>query len=169
MHIDLLPIVGKYRGVTRDFRLPRRLSWAQLRKLEPSYSKYLDWCTTQNDTYDVSIAMMLQDFCKELNSMGGQFEIVVFSDLPEDFKFGNDFLGFDVFGDFRCSAIAEGNRIDEHFSRKLNVHGLFSNYEDAVQFCDYWKKLIISGASPYEVEENPRPFCVWIYQENSGE
>lgn len=169
MYIDLLPVVGKYRGVTRCFRFPSRLSWAQHRKLEPSYNKYLDWCATQNDKYDVGIAMMLQDFCNALNSIGGQFEIVAFSDLPEEFQFGNNFLGFDVFGDLRCSAIEEGNIIDEHFSRKLNTHGLFSNYEDAAQFCDYWKGMIDSNTSPYEVEENPHPFCVWLYQGTSGE
>ena len=164
MYIDLLPVAGKYRGVTRWFRLPRRLSWAQHRKLEPSYSKYLDWCATQNDTYDVSVAMMLQDFCNELNSMGGQFEIVAFSDLPEEFRLDSDFLGFDVLGELRCSAIEEGNVVDERFSQKLNSNGLFSSYEDAAEFCDYWKDLIASGTSPFEVDVDPRPFCVWVYQ-----
>ena len=163
MYIDLLPVVGKYRGVTRWLLLPRRLSRAQRRKLEPFYFKYLDWCATQNDTYDVSVAMMLQDLCNELNSVGGKCEIVAFSDLPEEFRFDNDFLGFDVLGDLRCSAIEEGNIVDERFSQNLNNNGLFSNYEDAAEFCAYWKELIDSGTSPFEVDVDPRPFCVWVY------
>lgn len=166
MYIELLPVVGKYRGVTRYFCLPERRSLVHYRSLEASYNKYLEWVANHDDEYNLNSAIMLLEFCKELNNLGCSYEVVGFSDLPKEFELNKGFLGFDVFGDLRSSALEEGNTIDKYFSDKLNSCGLFSNYVDATEFCNYWRGLIDSGKNPYETEENPRPFCVWRYLED---
>lgn len=159
MYIDLLPINGKYRGVTRYFRLPSRVEYRLLQNL---YERYLTWVAKQDDTFCVDDAEMLVEFCKELN----KFEVICYSDLQSEYQFQNGFLGFDVLGIYRASALEDGNdigKIGKQYSAKLNENGLFLNLEDALEFCEHWRRMIASSQNPFEVEVAPHPFGVWVY------
>lgn len=161
MYIDLLPVDGIYRGITRYFRFPRK---AKYRLFESIYEQYLAWIAKQDDSYHQDVAKMLVEFCRRLNQIENKYEVICFSDVQSEFHTNDDFLGFDVLGEYRCSALEEGNQIESYFSGKLNANGLFANLEDAQEFCGYWNGLIEAQRSPFEVEVDPRPFCVWVYR-----
>lgn len=164
MHIDLLPIEGRYRGATRYLRLEKMTSMKGFNDFYKIYEKYLDWLSKQDNSFSPTVLQILIELRDEMIRRGANCEIICYSDIPEEFYLGDGFLGFDVFGEFSCSAIEEGNHIDERYSPNLNENGLFSNREGAQEFCEMWKQLISTGSSPWEVEENPRPFCIWLYR-----
>ena len=158
-YIDLLPISGRYRGVTRYLTMPK-LKLRQHRAFFADYDPYLNWLAGQDDAYRPEVADMLE----KLRSWYKEepCEIICFADVPGEFRLQEGFLGFDVLGDFRASPLA--GEIPPPFCLQLNANGLFSTYGEAQDFCAFWQGLISSDNSPWEVDQNPRPFCVWRYQ-----
>lgn len=164
MFVDLLAVEGTYRGRTRLLSA-RRMSTKHWKQFFEKYEKFMDWDAKDDRCVTPAVLNMLKDLRDELNARGAPSEIVFFSDDPAEFFLGEGFLGFDVFGDFEESAIQEGNIIDEKYQKKLNENGLFPTFQDATDFCEGWKNLLALGNSPWEVEKNPRPFCIWLYRE----
>jgi hypothetical protein len=163
MFIDLLPIERHYRGVSRNLGIANLKVKNHFSKFFALYSKYLDWIAKQDYQFTSSALQLLTELKTEMTSRGIPCEIILYTDEPKNFCFGEEFLGFDVFGNTGESAIQKGNRFDEYYHQKLNENGLFVNYEDAKEFCDMWKQLIAEDLSPWETEENPRPFCIWLH------
>ena len=137
-YIDLLPISGRYRGVTRYLPMPK-LKFFQYSTFFSDYEPYLNWLAGQDDSYRPDVADMLEKlrswYKKET------CEIICFADEPEEFRLqegflGFDepeefrlqegFLGFDALGDFRASPLSE--EIPPPFCHQLNANGLFSTY-----------------------------------------
>lgn len=165
MHIDLVPIVGKYRGVTRYLNLRGVKHFDTKSPLCKAYNRYLDWLSKQDDSYHPAALEILRELRNRLLEHNVPCEIVCYSDSQQEIPPTGQFLGFDVLGEERASALEEGNIIDEIYSAKLNEFGLFKKIEDAKEFCMMWEALIDAQESPWEVEINPRPFGVWVYSE----
>ena len=161
-YIDLPPISGRYRGVTRYLPMPK-LKFFQYSTFFSDYEPYLNWLAGQDDSYRPDVADMLEKLWSWYKKE--TCEIICFADAPEEFRLQEGFLGFDALGDFRASPLSE--EIPPPFCHQLNANGLFSNYEEAEAFCTFWQGLIPSGESQWEVDQNPRPFCVWRYQKET--
>lgn len=162
MYMDVLPICGRYRGISRDdgfSHIRRRRNWEPFFAV---YEKYLDWCAQMDATYRPEQFQILCALCEELNKRSSiRYEVILYTDQMKESPQDGTFLGFDVVGDIGESAIQEGNRIDAVYARKLNENSLFDTYADAADFCLMWNGLIQANKSPWEVEASPRPFGVW--------
>ncbi|MBQ9534964.1 MAG: hypothetical protein IJU78_03880 [Clostridia bacterium] len=163
MEMDLLSIEGSYRGVSRSFKMANVKNFKQWKIYFKLYEEYLEWIAKMDNSYDPITLGLLQRLRDETIKYGTACEIILYSDKIEEYSLAVDILGFDVLGDMGESAIQEGNKIKTIYRQKLNKNGLFSSYTDAEAFCKEWNELILSGNSPWEVEKNPRPFCVWLY------
>lgn len=164
IYLDLVSINGRYRGISRELDITHAARTKHWNRIFPQYEKYLDWLAMMNNVYDKGVLSMLRELRDALNKCpNGICEIILYSDNCEPLSQDPvcNFLGFDVAGDFGESAIQTGNTIDVHFLQELNQNGLFNARTTAEKFCGQWKKQIVDGCSPWEVEINPRPFGVW--------
>jgi len=157
--IDLLPIEGVYRGVSRIL-IPMNIKGGKFEQLYNLWIEYLEWSMNSNNVYSEDGLSLLTKLKQNLVRRGMNCEVIFYSDhLTETFS--GIFLGYDVFGDIGESALQKGNKIDSYFSEKLNENGLFRDYTDAEEFCVSWIQSIINKSSVWEFEISPRPFQIW--------
>jgi hypothetical protein len=168
MKIDLCPITKKgkrlkYRGITRVFTLiDVKAKGRDYTKILNMYLKYLEWTNNNSYEYDDNIFNFLKELQTLLLNHNQACEILLFDDNGDSSIHNNvEFLGYDVVGDYFESPLQEGNIIERYFGNKLNDNGLFTNLEDATEFCSYWNDLISKKQSPWETDINPRPYYVW--------
>jgi len=165
MYIDLLPIEGKYRGVSRHLGLKnvKLKKWQEFTKI---YDKYLDWLAKQDNSFNESVLQVLKELRDAMLTRGSNCEIICYTDNPEEFYLGKGFLGFDAYWVNESLSVLEGgSQIEENFINKINRNGLFPNYEDAQVFCETQMKAMASSEQQCEREANIRPFCIWVYQD----
>ena len=162
MYMDMLPICGYYRGISRKdsiSHIKQRRNWRQFFSV---YEKYLDWCAQMNPAYQPEQFQILCDLCEELNRRSNiRYEVILYTDQMQEYPPDGKFLGFDVAGDIGESALQDGNFIGAQYAHKLNRNGLFDISADAVDFCQMWIELIEANKSPWEFEIAPRPFGLW--------
>ena len=165
MYIDLLSIEGKYRGISRVLSLKLK-SYKEFNKLLLLYEKYLNWLAAKEglnaNLYSDSALHMLEELKNEFLIRGSHCEIIFFSDNPNEFYLGEGFLGFDAYWvNEGLSFLEEGCEIDNYFLQKLNENGLFSNYENAKEFCEMRMQTMVHSTQQCEKEADIRPFCIW--------
>ena len=173
MYIDLFPVMGKYRGMSRSLGSQQLKSSRKWRVYFSIYEKYLDWIARQkrpgleSNIYSESAMQILIELRDERIKRDTPCEITFFSDNQDEFHIGAGFLGFDAYWvEDGTSGVEDGCSISDNHRQKLNENGLFSNYEDAQEFCDVWKAIIDENdPNPWAKETKPRPFCVWTLSE----
>ena len=140
MYIDLITMAGEYRGMSREFELEKiagRGLWSRKgREYWAIFDKYLEWQSKMDNTYSDSVLQMLTSLRDEHIKRGGNCEIILYSDNPEEFQLGEGFLGFDVYWDEEgVSGIESRAFVAERFFKQLNENGLFASYEAAPNSC----------------------------------
>ena len=170
MYMNVLPVYGRYRGISRTLIIPKIKSGQDWDDLFNDFEQYVAWRIAGGRVYRWGMFQLLSKLCAELNRYSNtRHELILFSDQMNEPVPECDFLGFDVAGDVGESAIQAGNPISEEYAKKLNKYGLFSSYSDAAEFCQMWNSLIQTDESPWAVEVSPRPFRVWHYTSRDGE
>ena len=165
MYIDLFSIIGKYKGMstaTRGLGVTKvsKKKWMEYFSI---YEEYMKWQSEMDNTYSASAMQMLIKLRDERVKRGAPCEIVFYSDNQDEFHLGKGFVGFDAYwAEEGLSGIEEGCHLDEKYLNKLNENGLFSTYNESLEFCSDWKKRIDEcEQNPWAKETTPRPFCVW--------
>lgn len=165
LFLDLVPVTGIYRGVSRDLSSvcirPRKMAW----KLTDAMLQFHDMSFSCGNVYSEEYFQFLLTLKQKLDMTKTECEIIAYSEYDVCNICGSEFLGYDVLGDIGESAIQEGNKISPHYAALLNENGLFSTRASALEFCEMWDDLIKLNLSPWEVEQNPRPFGVWRIHE----
>ena len=170
MYMNVLPVYGRYRGISRTLTIPKIKAGQDWDDLFNDFEQYVAWRIAGGRVYRWGMFQILCKLCAELNRYSNtRHELILFSDQMNEPVPECDFLGFDVAGDIGESAIQAGNPISEEYAQKLNKYGLFSSYSDAAEFCRMWNSLIQTDESPWAVEVSPRPFRVWHYTSRDGE
>lgn len=167
LFLDLVPVTGIYRGVSRSlFSVsiqPRKMAW----KLADDMIQFHDMSFSCGNVYSEEYFKFLLNLKQKLDMTKTECEIIAYSEYDACSICSSEFLGYDVLGDIGESAIQEGNKISPRYSELLNDNGLFSTRASALEFCKMWADLIERNLSPWEVEQNPRPFGIWRIHETS--
>lgn len=161
MNIDLLPVKGRYRGISRSLRTVKIKKWEGFSEI---YDEYLKWLSKMDTTFNEDVLRILVSLKCKMEDQGENVEIIFYSDRPEEFHCGEGFLGYDVYWvEEGISGIEDGRYIDEDYQERLNDNGLFNTSNDAQEFCEIWKQHIdTTDQNAWALKTKPRHFCVWI-------
>lgn len=166
MYIDLLPITGLYRGISRNLGEVKLLITNKWGEYLAKYERYLDWLSKEDNSFNQQVLQILIELRDEMICREASCEIVCFSDKHEEYNLGEDFLGFDVYWvEEGISGIMNSKLVDEYYGKKLNNYGLFTTYEDAHDFGVVWKKDIdLNDPNSWVIDSKIVTFCVWLYR-----